>query len=88
MTPGVKKSAGYVVDNIGYWGMRWFLPISEVITGTDTDANAARSFANQPYLRYADVLLLYAEAEIKQGRSTGAGLDALNEVRLRAAFQP
>lgn len=39
--------------------------------------------ANFPFYRYADVLLLYAEAEYELGNTTAA-LDALNQIRARA----
>ena len=39
--------------------------------------------ANFPFYRYADVLLLYAEAQFELGND-GIALDALNEVRARA----
>ena len=39
--------------------------------------------ANFPFYRYADVLLLYAEAQFELG-NTGVALDALNEIRARA----
>lgn len=43
------------------------------------------SSANNPMLRYAEVLLLYAEAKfLKDGDADGTGLKALNEVRTRA----
>jgi hypothetical protein len=86
ITPGIKASAQYVTDNIGYWGWRYFLPKSDVIDGTDKGTASARSHANTPFMRYADVLLLFAEAEVQQNRQTGNGLDALNEVRIRAGL--
>jgi hypothetical protein len=45
-----------------------------------------RSKVNWPGMRYAEVLLLYAEACIQSGTNTAAGLDALNEVRNRAGL--
>jgi starch-binding outer membrane protein, SusD/RagB family len=38
---------------------------------------------NKRMIRYADVLLMYAEVEFLLGNSTGPGLDALNQVRQR-----
>lgn len=44
--------------------------------------------ANQVYLRYAEVLLLYAEAKlIADNDADGSGLAALNEVRRRAELE-
>lgn len=42
------------------------------------------STTNLPLLRYADVLLMYAEAENEVNGPTALALDALNEVRTRA----
>lgn len=42
--------------------------------------------ANWPGMRYAEVLLLYAEACIQSGSKTAEGLNALNEVRRRAGL--
>ena len=39
---------------------------------------------NYPYLRYADVLLMFAEAENELDGPTQAALDAVNQVRARA----
>ena len=50
--------------------------------------NSVYSKANVPYLRYAEVLLLYAEACEVTGSDKSAGLDALNKVRVRAGLEP
>ena len=50
--------------------------------------NSVYSKANVPYLRYAEVLLLYAEACEITGTDKSAGLDALNKVRVRAGLEP
>jgi hypothetical protein len=42
------------------------------------------SKANAHYMRYAEVLLMYAEAKFLVGDTDGTGLKALNEVRTRA----
>jgi hypothetical protein len=56
--------------------------------------NYARSFvvpwsSTQPYIdiRYAEVLLNYAEASVELGKTTDA-MDALNQVRTRAGIMP
>lgn len=47
------------------------------------------SCANRVYMRYAEVLLMYAEARfLKDGDANGKGLDALNQVRLRDGIAP
>ena len=46
------------------------------------------SRANRVYLRYAEVLLMYAEVRFLLGDATGKGLDALNQVRQRDELAP
>ncbi len=46
------------------------------------------SRANRVYMRYAEVLLMYAEVRFLKGDATGKGLDALNQVRLRDGIAP
>ena len=48
--------------------------------------NSVYSKANVAYLRYAEVLLLYAEAQFLLG-DDGSGLNALNKVRERAGLE-
>lgn len=43
---------------------------------------------NVRVIRYADVLLMFAEVCYQQGNTDPAGLDALNEVRARAGMNP
>lgn len=43
---------------------------------------------NWPGMRYAEVLLLYAEACVQSGSNTAGGLAAINEVRVRAGIAP
>lgn len=43
---------------------------------------------NLRILRYADILLMFAEAEFMLNGSTGTALDAINEVRARADMAP
>lgn len=59
----------------------------------DTYTDIQRSFkynkANYHYMRYAEVLLMYAEAKfLVDADQDGTGLQALNEVRLRAQLEP
>ncbi|MDO5443776.1 MAG: RagB/SusD family nutrient uptake outer membrane protein [Bacteroidia bacterium] len=47
------------------------------------------TMTNRVYMRYAEVLLMYAEARfLKDGDANGKGLDALNQVRLRDGIAP
>ncbi|HEX2922114.1 MAG TPA: RagB/SusD family nutrient uptake outer membrane protein [Bacteroidales bacterium] len=56
---------------------------------TDIQRAYKYSKANYHYMRYAEVLLMYAEAKfLVDGDADGTGLHALNEVRLRAELTP
>jgi len=60
---------------------------------TNTQNTTSRSWVAQPnnwiVLRYADVLLMYAEAVANGAPETaGSALDALNQVRTRAGLAP
>ncbi len=50
------------------------------------DVNVIHSKINWPGMRYAEVLLLYAEACVQSGTKTDLGLAAINEIRLRAGL--
>lgn len=81
------KAAG-LHDNAGYLRYKFTVKKEDLCT---TVANYERSFntlANIPLLRYADILLLYAEACAKTGNNTSDGLNALNRVRTRAGLSP
>ena len=52
----------------------------------DTDPDFSRSPDNWPVYRYADVLLMLAEAINEQSYQTGTPFDMLNRVRLRAGL--
>ena len=49
----------------------------------DVDLDGARQYGDQPYLRLAETYLLLAEAQLKQGNTTGAA-EAINTLRRRA----
>ena len=82
VTPGVKPD-NVIYHNAGYFTYRG-------IGFNDDFYNANPPFwkwskANAPMLRYAEVLLLYAEAKyLADGDADKSGLAALNEVRRRA----
>ena len=52
-------------------------------TGASTNNNVSRYF-----MRYAEVLLIYAEASARASNATSEGFEALNQVRRRAAGVP
>jgi hypothetical protein len=83
VTPGVKANSDGIYHNAGYFTYRGI--------GFNEDFYNANppfwkwSKANAPMLRYAEVLLLYAEAKwLIDQDADGSGLKALNEVRRRA----
>lgn len=55
---------------------------------TDANLNTAQSSLNYPLLRYADILLLYAEAANEaEGRPSMDAYNCVNEIRQRAGLQ-
>ncbi|WP_159523647.1 RagB/SusD family nutrient uptake outer membrane protein [Sunxiuqinia indica] len=72
---------------INYDDARWFVKFMN--TYTDPDGNFTSNKGNQVIFRYADVLLMYAEASAKLGGDNEiVALDMLNEVRHRAGAEP
>ncbi len=69
-------SSGIVGYNIGKWRAEW---VKTPISGTDDGVSPI-------VLRYADVLLMYAEADLYLGATDGA--EKFNMVRRRAFGQP
>ena len=54
-------------------------------TSAYTNISTSNTGINYPYLRYADVLLMYAEADLKlTGSASQKAIDCVNEVRSRA----
>ena len=81
MTPGVKKSGYY--DNEGYFRLKGIIYKADLY---DVPGFWRYTFTNDPYMRYSEVLLLYAEACQLTGSDAAGGLDALNQVRVRAGL--
>ena len=80
VTPGVKSSG--ICHNAGYFTYRGIAFNEDLY---DLAGFWKYSSVNASMLRYAEVLLLYAEAKfLVDGDADGAGLRALNEVRRRA----
>ena len=69
------------------YGQSFWLPFKQLIKKTDTAGygNNIR-LNNYTIMRYAEVLLLYAEACLQTGDSAGA-LDAINQIQRRAGSQ-
>jgi hypothetical protein len=81
VTPGVKS---VVYHNAGYFTFRGVGFLGEAYEGTSPPFWKWYK-VNTPMLRYAEVLLLYAEAKfLVDGDADKSGLKALNEVRKRA----
>jgi starch-binding outer membrane protein, SusD/RagB family len=72
----------------GYFRSRQLNYVADLYT--DITSNYKYSKANYHYMRYAEVLLMYAEAKflVAGGDADGTGLAALNEVRTRAQLVP
>lgn len=86
-TPGVTAESG-VYHNAGYFTFRGLGWLSEAYEGTSPPFWKWYK-ANTPMLRYAEVLLLYAEAKfLYDNDADKSGLAALNKVRERAQLAP
>jgi hypothetical protein len=82
--PGIKNN---ITACEGYFRSRQINYIEDCYT--DITSNYKYSKANYHYMRYAEVLLMYAEAKfLTDNDSDGTGLAALNEVRTRAQLAP
>lgn len=82
-TPSKNLDSGTSVDHTGeicgIWHRKFVLGPEECINGSYSyDA------VDRLYFRYAEVLLLYAEACAQLGETSGDGLKALNEIASRA----
>ena len=72
-------AADYCAETNGFW-QRKFTVIPEDIV----NKNYNYTKVNRRYFRYAEVLLLYAEACAQLNETTGKGLDCLNQIARRA----
>jgi len=71
----------------GYFRSRQLNYVADLYT--DITSSYKYSKANYHYMRYAEVLLMYAEAKfLVDGDADGTGLTALNQVRTRAQLTP
>ncbi len=78
----IKSAAQNPVDFQGYWQQKYanYKGYSATNGG---EINVLKD-ANQPYIRYADVLLMYAEALVRGGGSQSEAIAAIDLVRERA----
>ncbi len=76
------------INASGLYGQSFWLPFKQMIKKTDTDARAGSNIRwnNFTIMRYAEVLLLYAEACIQTG-DTAEALNVINQIQRRAGSQ-
>ena len=84
----VSDKIGIADPQDGLYGQSFWLPFKQLLRATDVGSygNNVR-LNNGIIMRYAEVLLLYAEACI-QGGDAGQGAWAINEIRTRAGLAP
>ncbi len=72
-------NADYCAETNGFWQRKFTMVPEDMF-----DKNYEYDKVNRRYFRYAEVLLLYAEACAQLGETSGKGLDALNAIAERA----
>lgn len=72
-----------IMDPTGLYGMCEYLPIKRMVTAQDVAAWWGTD-CNFLIMRYAEVLLMYAEAAAMSSDEGGVGLKALNDIQTRA----
>ena len=77
---GVKRVVSPIYGNCGYFQYKFHFGNDEI----PADGFGLVSIFNWRWMRYAEVLLLYAEACAVAGDNDGSGLKALNDVQSRA----
>jgi hypothetical protein len=77
---------GIIDSNNGLYGQSFWLPFKQLVRGSDSSGygNNVR-LNNYTIMRYAEVLLLYAEACLQSGDSA-QGAWAVNQIRQRAGL--
>lgn len=77
-----------IVDASGLYGQSFYLPFKQLVKATDVVSgyNQVVRFNNYTIMRYAEVLLLYAEACLKTSDNTQAKW-AINQIQERAGSQ-
>lgn len=76
-----KSNAGkwWCAECAGVWNRKLMIPAEDMFKN-----NYGYDKANRKYMRLAEVYLLYAEACAQLGETSGAGLQALNDIATRA----
>ena len=89
LTPEQRKTStlvGIADKEQGLYGQSFWLPFKQLLRATDTGAYGSNVRLNNGIImRYAEVLLLYAEACLQSG-DAGQGAWAVNEIRKRAGL--
>ena len=75
-----------VTTGQGYFRAKMLPKATDLYAYPHTTTDDIRCKSNWPGMRYAEVLLLYAEACIQSGTGADQGLKALNDVRSRAGL--
>lgn len=78
----VSSAAQNTVDFQGYWQQKYANYRSYTVPNGG-EINVLKD-ANQPYIRYADVLLMYAEALVRSNGSQSEAMEYIDKVRERA----
>ena len=78
----VNPSAQNTIDFQGYWQQK-YANYNGYTVPNGGEINVLKD-PNQPYIRYADVLLMYAEALVRGNGSQALAMDAIDLVRERA----
>jgi len=91
LTPEQRKTStlvGIADKEQGLYGQSFWLPFKQLLRSTDTGAYGSNVRLNNGIImRYAEVLLLYAEACLQSGDNS-QGAWAVNEIRKRAGLAP
>jgi len=82
------KEVGIKDPKDGLYGQSFYLGFKQMLRSTDCDPNYGGNVRlnNNIVMRYAEVLLLYAEACLQSGDATGAK-DAINQIQKRAGVK-
>ncbi|MBP5336771.1 MAG: RagB/SusD family nutrient uptake outer membrane protein [Bacteroidales bacterium] len=91
MTPAQREASdlvGIADPQDGLYGQSFYLPLKQLVRATDADkyGNNVR-INNGVIMRYAEVLLLYAEAALQSG-DAAEGAKYVNMIRERAGLAP
>ncbi len=84
-TVTIDRTQSNPIDYTGYWQQKYANYKAHLGTNSNGGDNNLTKSANTHPIRYADVLLMLAEAQIRGNGSEGTAMMHINEVRERAA---